>query len=113
MGDVTRELSTWWKALSASTDSLYWHVKRTIGGATGQLVYAKALAAQHVAHAVSGTGEALYAPVQGGGARRDDEQAARKDEARARQAAREESWTPKELDEQVRVWVQSQRRRGQ
>ena len=49
----------------------------------GQRADTEVLAARHVAHAVPGTREALYAPAQGGGARRDDEQAARKDKVRA------------------------------
>ena len=51
----------------------------------------EALAAREVrrgAHAVPGTGEALYAPAQG--RRRDNEQAAREGEARARQVTRKE-----------------------
>ena len=57
--------------------------------------------ARRVAHAVPGTGEALYARAQGG--RRDNEQAAREGEARARQVTREEWRTPEELDERARA----------
>ena len=60
-----------------------------------QLANTEALSERHVAHAVPGTGELLYAPFQGGGARRDGKQAVRKNKARARQAVREESWTPR------------------
>ena len=71
-----RELSTWWKTLSAAHRQPFWHAKRTIGGAAGHLVDMEALTMRHVTCAVPGTGEALYALVHGGRARRDDEQAA-------------------------------------
>ena len=106
----------WWKTLSTVHRQPFLARKeddRRCNVKEGQLADTEALAARHVAHVVPCTGDALYAPVHGDEARRDNKQAVRKDAARSRQAAQKESCAPEELDEQARKRVQSQRRRGQ